>query len=90
VENGEFPQPKEIGGSALRWDRLELDAAWDAKEDRKGRAARGSVTFDDLMAERDGAPPSRKSMGDRFIETIEKKRGRRTPNRRRPGQKDAP
>jgi hypothetical protein len=80
----------EIGGSAMRWDRLELDVAWDATEDRKGQAARGSVTFDDLMAERDGTPPGRKSMGDRFIEAIEKKRSRGTPGYRRPGQKGIP
>lgn len=53
VENGEFPQPKEICG-AIRWDRVELDAAWDAKGERKRSPSGRRVTFDDLMGEQDG------------------------------------
>lgn len=50
VENGEFPQPKEIC-HAIRWDRVELDAAWDAKQEnaRKRSSSPRRATFDELM-----------------------------------------
>lgn len=55
VENGEFPQPKEICG-AIRWDRVELDAAWDAKAERtRKRPSSRRPSFDDVMeGEQDG------------------------------------
>ena len=49
VENGEWPQPKDASG-AVRWDRVELDAAWDAKQEReRKRSSSGRrVSFDEL------------------------------------------
>lgn len=53
VENGEWPQPKDVSGG-LRWDRVELDAAWDAMGKRKRAPSGRRVSFDDLMGEQDG------------------------------------
>ena len=55
VENGDWPQPKEICG-AIRWDRIELDAAWDAKQERTRKRSPNArrLTMDELMEERDG------------------------------------
>lgn len=49
VENGDWPQPKDVSG-VLRWDRVELDAAWDAKHerDRKRSVSGRRVSFDEL------------------------------------------
>lgn len=50
VESGEWPQPKDVSG-VMRWDRVELDAAWDAKQqrDRKRSGTSRRVSFDELM-----------------------------------------
>jgi predicted DNA-binding transcriptional regulator AlpA len=50
VENGEWPQPKDASGQT-RWDRVELDAAWDSKGERarKRSSSARRTTFDDLM-----------------------------------------
>lgn len=53
VDNGEWPQPKDASGQT-RWDRVELDAAWDSKGERKRSPSARRVTFDDLMGEQDG------------------------------------
>lgn len=53
VDNGEWPQPKDVSGQS-RWDRVELDAAWDSKGERKRSPSGRRVTFDDLMGEQDG------------------------------------
>lgn len=53
VDNGEWPQPKDVSGQ-LRWDRVELDAAWDSKSERKRSPSSRRVTFDDVMGEQDG------------------------------------
>jgi predicted DNA-binding transcriptional regulator AlpA len=54
VENGEWPQPKDASGQT-RWDRVELDAAWDSKSERarsRSSSAR-RMTADELMEERE-------------------------------------
>lgn len=49
VESSEWPQPKDISG-VVRWDRVELDAAWDAKQERDRRRSGSArrVSFDEL------------------------------------------
>ena len=49
VESGEWPQPKDASG-AVRWDRVELDAAWDAKQQHERRRCSTGrrVSFDEL------------------------------------------
>ena len=49
VEKGDWPQPKDVSG-VMRWDRVELDAAWDAKQqhDRKRSFSGRRVSFDEL------------------------------------------
>jgi predicted DNA-binding transcriptional regulator AlpA len=49
VETGEWPQPKNITG-VVRWDRVQLDAAWDAKQerDRKHSGNERRVSWDEL------------------------------------------
>jgi predicted DNA-binding transcriptional regulator AlpA len=55
VENGEWPQPKEVSSGAIRWDRVELDAAWDAKQERTRKRASDArrLTMDELMEAQD-------------------------------------
>jgi excisionase family DNA binding protein len=72
VEDGHLPQPKNIGGLA-RWDRLDLDAAFDAAEEKRLGGTR--VTMDELMAKNswddfltskpDAPPPRTRSRGGR-------------------------
>jgi predicted DNA-binding transcriptional regulator AlpA len=47
VEDGQLPQPKNIGRPA-RWDRLDLDAIFDAAEEKRLPGTR--VTMDDIVA----------------------------------------
>jgi predicted DNA-binding transcriptional regulator AlpA len=49
VESGDWPQPKDVSG-VMRWDRVEIDAAWDAKQqrDRKRSFSGRRVSFDEL------------------------------------------
>lgn len=53
VETGIWPQPKDADG-APRWDRLELDAAWDALDQRKKKASVRQKTLEELLEAEDG------------------------------------
>jgi hypothetical protein len=53
VESGTWPQPKDAGG-APRWDRLELDAAWDTLDQRKKKASARRKTLEELLEAEDG------------------------------------
>jgi predicted DNA-binding transcriptional regulator AlpA len=58
VENGEWPQPKDASGQT-RWDRVELDAAWDSKSERARKRASPThrLTADELMEQRQNGDP---------------------------------
>lgn len=52
VKSGDWPPPRDLGGGRIfRWDRLDLDAAWDAKRarDRKRAQSARRATMDELM-----------------------------------------
>jgi len=53
VDNGTWPKPKDADG-APRWDRLQLDAAWDALEERKKKSTARRSSFDDLVEQNGG------------------------------------
>ncbi len=53
VDSGGLPQPKDLGG-VPRWDRIDLDRAMDALEDRKKRSSNRRRTFDELMGDNGG------------------------------------
>jgi hypothetical protein len=62
VDLGILPPPKIIGG-VHRWDRVDLDAAWDALDERrKGHSSR--LSFDDLQKVADGADGKRQLFDD--------------------------
>jgi hypothetical protein len=51
VESGDWPPAKEVQPGLFRWDRLDLDAAWDAKKERERKRALSAsrATMDELM-----------------------------------------
>jgi hypothetical protein len=53
VDLGILPQPKIMGGIP-RWDRVDLDAAWDALDERHKRLSSRRPSFDDLQEVADG------------------------------------
>jgi hypothetical protein len=48
VDKGIWPAPKDADG-VPRWDRLDLDAAWDALNNRKKASTPRRKNFDDLV-----------------------------------------
>jgi predicted DNA-binding transcriptional regulator AlpA len=53
VAQGLMPQAKDLGG-APRWDRRDIDAAWDALADRARPRALGRTSMDELLEGEDG------------------------------------
>jgi hypothetical protein len=53
VDNGTWPQPKDADGTP-RWDRLDLDAAWDALNQRKKKNPARRKTLDEMLEAEDG------------------------------------
>jgi predicted DNA-binding transcriptional regulator AlpA len=55
VDSGTWPKPKDVNG-APRWDRVELDAAWDALKDRERKRTLTSrrESFDELAGAEGG------------------------------------
>jgi predicted DNA-binding transcriptional regulator AlpA len=51
VESGTFPRPKDVDG-APRWDRVQLDAAWDALNHKRRSPVR--PTLAELQEQQDG------------------------------------
>jgi hypothetical protein len=58
VEDGTWPIAKDVGGLP-RWDRLELDAAVDALDQRKRKSTLRRKSFDDLVENSGGEGGSR-------------------------------
>jgi excisionase family DNA binding protein len=53
VDAGRMPEAKDLGG-APRWDRKELDAAWDALENHAKRFGPRRKSLDALLEAEDG------------------------------------
>src|SRR5260370_41465121 len=58
VDNGTWPPAKDVDGMP-RWDRLELDAAVDALDQRKKKSTLRRKSFDDLVESNGGEGGSR-------------------------------
>lgn len=53
VESGAWPRARDAGGCP-RWDRVQLDKAWDALDERRKRRPGRLITLEEALAAKDG------------------------------------